>query len=491
MSLKERKEQFVSGLYGGSVAEIYNITFVPVVSYLAYRLISSATPQSDLLVVDFALNCLSCLAAVTVYSNVPVQLQAMILAPAAVYYVWNRYAVKNTVNSAGSSSNNASKNELLPKKPFLTAYRSQMLILTNISILAVDFTIFPRRLAKVETWGTSMMDLGVGSFVFSMGLVSSRAILKTQLNTTQSYSFNLAAYSNLIFKSSKKAIPLLVLGVARLLSVKGLEYQEHVTEYGIHWNFFITLGFLPIFLAILDPFFHFFPRAGVAFAVLALYELLLRKLNLLEIILIDDYRLQNLFTMNKEGICSFFGFLSIFIFGQLFGSFVLPSKATPNSLIGQCGILKKPVKWLSVSTFDGLLILTIVSQLAFWLISNSVSFHQVSRRIANMAYVLWVVSYNATMLFVYNFIDKFFESNQQQSSATSDVSINASPVLDATNNNGLALFLLANLGTGLVNMSINTLDAPDYLAFGILVAYSFILAVVAVILDKKRIYLKL
>ena len=57
-------------------------------------------------------------------------------------------------------------------KLFVGNFRAFLMILTCISILAVDFPVYPRRFGKTENFGTGLMDMGVGGFIFGGGIVS-------------------------------------------------------------------------------------------------------------------------------------------------------------------------------------------------------------------------------------------------------------------------------------------------------------------------------
>lgn len=503
---KSQKELFVSDLHGGSVSEVYAVTTVALSSYLLYRALDSNAPT-----IDYVLNCVCVLCLVTIYSDNIGLLHALILVPTILALLNKKKPkrVKNDRNKAsvgnqngeakdGKSKDESTKNPLptkssLPHKPFLTAYRALMLVITNVSILAVDFPLFPRRFAKVETWGTSLMDMGVGSFVFLMGLVLSRAILRSAH----------IPWGRLITGSIIKALPLLFLGTARCLSVKLLQYQEHMTEYGVHWNFFFTLGLLPIVLAILDPVLRALPRAFVALAISVLYEVILANGGLIYV-LRSDNRFDSYISMNKEGLFSFTGYLCIFIIGQSFGSFVLPSRPTENNFLVTSKVKylpntektekiekiekssklaerpsEKPTKSrFSVTTTRGLVYASLFYQILFYLVSTLTYFPSVSRRLANLPYVLWVVSFNAVFLLGYNLIDEWVPSKV------------GLKVFEAINRNGLFVFLLGNLLTGLVNMSMNTLDASAMTSFVVLVVYTAVFVGVAVELDRRGIYIK-
>lgn len=482
-TLKQRKEDFVSGLQGGSISEINAITSIALGAYFCWRLLSVDADAN--LFIDFALNWICLLLSITNYANDIRLLYTLTLLPCVIVFCFMR------MKSQGSKKEVKRKRVKetgfqLTKKPFITAYRSGMLILTALAILAVDFQIFPRRFAKVETWGTSLMDLGVGSFVFSNGLVSSRVILKDKLHPE-----NKPFLFKRVLNALKSGGTLLAIGLMRTYFVKNLEYQEHVTEYGVHWNFFITLAFLPPVLVLLDPIAELIPRVIIATTISSVYEFILLK---------DEKALKYLIlaprtgfiSANREGIVSFLGYCSIFLWGQNTGFYTLGNLPTKNNLykpstkISPQNLRHKKValwdKFTTVTPLAGLLIWTFIftalAQVVF-----SLHPYDVSRRFANLPYVIWVVAYNVGFLSVYCLIDMIFGADKRE--------YNVSVILEAFNSNGLILFLLANVSTGIVNMSMSTIDVSKETSMVVLLSYAAFLAVVSVIMLKKKIYIKL
>lgn len=122
--------------------------------------------------------------------------------------------------------------------PCLREVRVWTNILTAIAILGVDFHIFPRRLAKVETYGNGLMDIGIGCFMLCHGMVAREARYPEEYKSVPS----LLHYFKTLAHTAYKTWPFVLIGALRLLSVKATDYQEHVTEYGVHWNFFFTIA---------------------------------------------------------------------------------------------------------------------------------------------------------------------------------------------------------------------------------------------------------
>jgi phosphatidylinositol glycan class W len=117
--------------------------------------------------------------------------------------------------------------------------------------------------------------------------------------------------------------------MVRVIMVKGVEYpvgvfspvkdeadeQEHVTEYGVHWNFFFTLAMLPVFGMILWPIRRDYLRWSAIAVIIALggftlafvadlpgHEICLSKAGLLRWVLSEAR--EGLIGMNKEGLVS-------------------------------------------------------------------------------------------------------------------------------------------------------------------------------------------
>lgn len=185
--------------------------------------------------------------------------------------------------------------------PAVTNARASIMSMCTLGILAVDFRAFPRRFVKTETFGTSLMDVGVGTVVFSMGMMSARhwINLKTRPVTLLGR----------LFPAMKSTLPLFVLGLLRMLLVKGVNYQEHFSEYGIHWNFFVTLGALPILMTLFLEFFSLQSSFHLGLGLCSLYQACLSRSGLQEF-LFSSHR-TGLIAMNKEGIVSLVGYFGL------------------------------------------------------------------------------------------------------------------------------------------------------------------------------------
>ncbi|CAI4218528.1 unnamed protein product [Parascedosporium putredinis] len=411
---KKLKEDFVSGLTGGPVSEITAVTAVGPVAIFLWSVLQARqsffkpyTPLAFL--VDYLINVITIILSTTVYGNQPILLSILLIAPALL--VWalpssstpkKKALVPPTAKAQNTSAGGALS--ALSIKPFLTSYRGSMMIMTCTAILAVDFRLFPRKFAKVETWGTSPHGPWRRIFVYSAGVVAARPVLKERIAGRDT------PLSRRLAQALRHSLPLLVLGVVRTLSVKGLDYAEHVTEYGVHWNFFFTLAFLPPFVALFQSALKVIPSyAALALLLSTSYQLALENTSLKVFVLTAPRT--DFISMNREGICSFFGYLAIFLAGQDAGIF------------------------------------------GFGL--------AVSRRLANLPYVLWVVAFNSAQIFVCCLIDTvFFPAFHNASDARAEAeayTTATSRILRAFNRNGLAVFLLANLLTGLVNMTVPTL----------------------------------
>lgn len=436
--------------------------------------------------VDFYLSVAVILLSFTINQGAPMFTNGMLLAPAILIYALpTGLLVSRKKPRVPPNAQPKSDLGVLSTKPFLTTYRGSMMVATCLAILAVDFKVFPRRFAKVETWGTSLMDIGVGSFVFSAGIVAARPVLKDQAEGKST------PLTRRLLGSLRHSLPLLVLGFVRLLSVKGLDYAEHVSEYGVHWNFFFTLGFLPPFVAIFQSALKIIPSyAGLAVLLGVAYQVALESTTLKAFILTAPRT--DLLSMNREGIFSFVGYLAIFLAGQDTGMFVLPRNINSRGS--------------SASTAAGKQRTTLPLTLAVWtLVWSALYFFStdytygagltVSRRLANLPYMLWVVAFNSAQILAFCLVDTvlfpaFYRATDAkvEKAAHDDAT---SRILRAYNRNGLAVFLVANLLTGLVNMTVPTLDVPFPNSMWILAGYAAVITGFAMVLDAYNISLKL
>ncbi|KAF8323894.1 hypothetical protein DL93DRAFT_2222776 [Clavulina sp. PMI_390] len=668
-SYKSAKEAFVSDTTGSSIFHINSISLVALSSIFLHSAVSTRVRRRDVqnntsitsevagFISDFFLLVFPMLLSMTFFAERPLVLSSLISIPALALVLFKpslasqnallptpsshtghtqsrptspspsskhpstgsmadlyESAINNSAQAISSSEQRSvpARESRLFVVPYLTTYRSHMLLMTLLAILAVDFPVFPRSLAKCESFGVSLMDLGVGSFVFSQGLVAAIPMLRDPKYLT-------SAVMPKISKAFRKVLPLLALGLIRVILVKGTDYPEHVTEYGVHWNFFITMALMGPLSVLLHPLMESLSIAFVALLITSFHEITLRSTNLGKWGLGDNR--DSIISQNKEGVVSLPGYLAIHTFGLLMGTLLLPpspstfrhmqkqaknsdSKPLVNGDARPTSDRREPDK-AAIELFSyavgwwtllGVLALSLPAMSSSWKSPRTGEIWEIrpksniSRRLANMPYVLWIAAYNTSFLLGYLLLDtaffhvsepgKFPYKNVSKRPVSSTTRRDASPVrrsdrgpgvspteaavaaassyeysrweeaasgesssimstpssaarlkrssskraphndssdlservdhydplqliiptpkagstahrkapelLEAINKNGLMVFLLANVLTGLVNLSLQTMFAPDNVAMAVLTVYSAVVCGVAWALRYKR-----
>ncbi|XP_042370985.1 phosphatidylinositol-glycan biosynthesis class W protein [Plectropomus leopardus] len=465
MSQRDLKEAFVSNLTGTSLQEVALGSFLTPVCLINRGLILTLYQQAggtlplplvSSLLLDFCVLVLPLVLSCTVLSDVlhHVILSLAFVSACALCYIGR---VSSRPKNAGFLQSHVQCDQV----PFVTVFRVFVNVKTAISILAVDFSVFPRRYAKTETYGTGVMDFGVGAYVFANALVCPEARGKNVSGSKVNH----------IKKQLLSVWPLVFLGVGRLVSLKMSGYQEHVTEYGVHWNFFFTLAIVRVVASAILAVLPANKSWLIALLISGVYQLTLETSGLKAFIIHNDNRGKDLLHANKEGIFSVVGYVAVYMAGVQVGLYIMQ----PRSNVRQ---------WLKtlLNLFLGSFVLYAALNACQTLLEP------VSRRLANLPFCLWSVAQSlffmsclgiADMILLFSkqssgchFVPSSWNLSKKQSDKkTSEVERRC--LVQAVSRNQLLFFLLANVMTGLTNSLVDTLSCSSQFSVCVLLSYMF------------------
>ncbi|GMT13425.1 hypothetical protein PFISCL1PPCAC_4722 [Pristionchus fissidentatus] len=325
---------------------------------------------------------------------------------------------------------------------FLTYFRSAIFILVASAVLGVDFSIFPRRFAKTETVGHSLMDVGVAAFIAANGLV---APLKTNARKEEGERKRAGRRFSMIYSST---LLLVGLGIVRTVVLWILGYPYEVSEYGIHWNFFYTLAVVNLVTYLLPS--QFTLITATIFAGIHQFAL---SSGIQDWVLDESAPREGFLEANREGIFSLAGYIAIYYYSRAMGRFI-----AKTALVGL------RVRSWALAVFHLLLLCALF---ALAQLGAEAALGPPSRRLVNLPYILAMVSLECYLLagcigiqtityIVWAARVPHFGS-EENAFATSE------PCLMTTlNKHPLLFFLVSNVTTGVVNLSLRAIGVEPW-----------------------------
>uniref|UniRef100_A0A0C9QI82 Phosphatidylinositol-glycan biosynthesis class W protein n=1 Tax=Fopius arisanus TaxID=64838 RepID=A0A0C9QI82_9HYME len=491
------QEEFVSNHGGSSPMEIIFLMlpnlFTISLTHLVVLKYSRKVSHNIQTSIEFILNVVPCVLCCTILSEYT-KIVSIVLVIASVLIFRSIHQLPKEIRLEKSTK----------RIPFLTHFRALTNIITAICILAVDFRVFPRKFAKTELYGYSLMDTGVGLFVMANALVAPEA--RDSLDAPRGNMMRrLSENARVCLKGSA---PLLILGFGRFLAVEYSGYQKHVSEYGVHWNFFITLAFVKIFTSTISNAISSKFAGLTGLWIIIMHEYALSTNGLKEWVLGNTPRV-DFVSANREGLVSVPGYVGLYLMGIAVGRVI---HMTYNSSRRHALFTKYKSHGFEFTCNKFLLVL--VTKLFFmacicWAVTLICeSRFGVSRRLTNAGYCFWIVALSATVINGLLLVDiqvdivmqivsgrkKGRSENRRVTFEDNDEGegVRITPeIFEAVNYNGLTFFLLANLMTGIVNMSMRTLYVEDFNALLVIIFYIVAVVLVSVILHRYKLQVKL
>lgn len=262
ISYRERKESFVSNIDGSTLIDLIAVTAAIPVAHVFVSCLRKTTSYNRAsvrvrtLLEQFVLIGTAIMSTANngqLRSNLVLSILCCTFMSLRSVFVESGREPELAVSSNGSSADPqpatqqvhdvALKSTARPPQDWLreaiSAYRGSIMFMTCFAILAVDFPVFSRQHAKTETYGASLMDLGVGAVVTASAMTSRAA--RAGEAEDNGRGTRAGVCGSLLPALSQVALPC-VLGLVRLVTHSAVDYQHHVSEYGLHWNFYWTIG---------------------------------------------------------------------------------------------------------------------------------------------------------------------------------------------------------------------------------------------------------
>ncbi|XP_076042202.1 uncharacterized protein LOC143026084 isoform X2 [Oratosquilla oratoria] len=408
--------------------------------YIAYCLTEPVRVESwSILMVQFAWCVMPVIFSFTVFSQYLKELNLSMFLILSVCIILRRIA---------SPSRSQAQHQVASQHlSVITNLRSFLSICTVVAILAVDFNFFPKRHAKTKEFGYSLMDIGAPAYAVMMGLSNSRKRLRKGRSD--------------VIASLKEVLVLFGLGYLRFVFTWMVDYKTPVKEYGTHCNFFFTLAALK-FAGLL--FKHAVPvRRDTPWFVLASTCTIIQQMishRLQRWVFSEGYRTEFV-EANKEWFVSILGYTALYLHGLSIGILVSNFRSKPFGLLKMSSML--------LSTW---LILLFTSEKVL---------EPPSRRLANATFICYVM----VILMVFMTVSAIGETVLPR--LVCGCSFTSTWLYKAISANMLILFLVANVATGLINMSINTHKVKFPYDFCIVTCYSFLLCVMVLYLGHRNV----